>query len=124
MVLPLPSTPIYELTVLNPAEDVPRLKLEYPDAKNDLVNLHIRYTAGVDQLEEVLRDLDRIFPRWYARDWAETGALGPSLAGQDGGSKSFGETVRDYLSQELVLHEQAEREAILSIADGLLKEME
>jgi exonuclease SbcD len=125
VVLPLPSTPIYELTVLNPAEDIPRLKIEYPDAKNDLVNLHIRYTAGVDQLEEVLRDLDRIFPRWYARDWQETGALGPSLAGTEGGaSKSFSETVRDYLGQELVLHDQCEREAILTIADGLLKEME
>jgi exonuclease SbcD len=125
VVLPMPSTPIYEVMVLNPAEDIPRLKLEYPDAKDDLVNLHIRYTAGTDQLEEVLRDLDRIFPRWYARDWQETGALGPTLAGTEGGqNKSFGETVRDYLSQELIQHDTTERQAILQIADGLLKEME
>jgi exonuclease SbcD len=125
VVLPLPSTPVYEVVVLNPAADIPRLKAEYPDAKDDLVNLHIRYTAGVDQLEEVLRDLDRIFPRWYARDWQETGALGPSLVGTEGsGSKSFGETVRDYLGQELIQHDENERQAILSIADGLLKDME
>ena len=125
VVLPLPATPIYELTILNPAEDVPKLKVEYPDAKTDLVNLHIRYTAGVDNLEEVLRDLDRVFPRWYARDWQETGALGPTLAGAEaGGSKSFGETVRDYLGQELLLHDPAEKDAILNIADGLLKDME
>jgi hypothetical protein len=73
----------------------------------------------------VLRDLDRIFPRWYARDWQETGALGPSLVGTEGsGSKSFGETVRDYLGQELIQHDENERQAILSIADGLLKDME
>src|SRR5262245_4568461 len=125
VVLPLPATPVYEVMVLNPAEDIPRLKLEYPDAAHDLVNLHIRYTAGTDQLEEVLRDLDRIFPRWYARDWQETGALGPSLVGSDSGhNKSFAETVRDYLGQELIQHDEAERQAILAIADGLLKEME
>jgi exonuclease SbcD len=124
-VLPLPSTPIYEVVVLEPAEDIPRLKLEYPDAKNDLVNLHIRYTAGKDQLEDVLRDLDRIFPRWYARDWKETGALGsPMVVDGSTGGKGFGETVRDYLSQELIQHDQSEREAILKITDELLKELE
>jgi exonuclease SbcD len=125
ILLPLPATAIYEVMVLNPAEDIPRLKQEYPNATHDLVNLHIRYTAGVDQLEEVLHDLDRIFPRWYARDWQETGALGPTLVGTDPGhNKSFAETVRDYLNQELIQHDPAERQAILSITDELLKEME
>jgi exonuclease SbcD len=124
-VLPLPSTPVYEVAVRTPADDLPRLKAEFPDAANDLVNLHIHYTAGVDQLEEVLKELDGVFPRWYARDWQEAGALGPSLASADGPrGKGFAETVRDYLSQELVQHPDAEREAILAIADGLLKDME
>ncbi|MBN9122311.1 MAG: exonuclease subunit SbcD [Planctomycetes bacterium] len=123
-VLPLPATPVYEVVVLDPAEDIPRFKLEYPDAKNDLVSLQIRYTAGKDQLEDVLRDLDRIFPRWYARDWKETGALGPTLVAEGAAGKGFGETVRDYLGQELIQHDPAERDAILKIADGLLKEME
>jgi DNA repair protein SbcD/Mre11 len=123
-VLPLPATPIYEVVVLDPAEDIPRLRAEYPDAKTDLVNLQIRYTAGKDQLEEVLRDLDRVFPRWYARDWKETGALGPTLVGPGApGGKSFAETVRDYLGQELIQHDEAERDAIVKIADELLKDM-
>jgi DNA repair protein SbcD/Mre11 len=123
-VLPLPATPIREIVVLEPSEDIPRLRQEYPDAKDDLVSLQIRYTAGKDQLEEVLRDLDRIFPRWYARDWKETGALGPTLVPEGTANKGFGETVRDYLSQELIQHDQTEREAILKIADDLLKDME
>ena len=124
-VFPLPSAPIYEVVVLEPSEDIPRLRMEYPDARNDLVNLQIRYTAGKDSLEDVLRDLDRIFPRWYARDWKETGALGPILVAEGGaGGKGFGETVREYLGQELIQHDVAERDAILSIADELLKEME
>jgi exonuclease SbcD len=124
-VLPLPSAPIYELVVLEPGEDIPRLKMEYPDAQNDLVNLQIRYTAGKDNLEDVLRDLDRIFPRWYARDWKETGALGlPMVVEGASAGKGFGETVRDYLGQELIQHDPAERDAILKIADDLLKDVE
>lgn len=124
-VLPLPATKVYEVVVLDPAVDIPRFKQEYPDAQTDLVNLQIRYTAGKDQLEDVLLDLERIFPRWYARDWQETGALGPTLVNPaSGGGKGFAETVREYLGQELIQHDEAERDAVFKIADGLLKEME
>ena len=125
VVLPMPSTAICEETIRNPAEDLPRLKREYADAPETLVNLHINYTSGVDNLEDVLRELDRIFPRWYARDWKETSALGPSLALIDGArNKGFGETVRDYLGQELIHHTEADRAAILNLAEELLKEFE
>jgi len=43
------------------------------------VNLHVTYTAGVDSLENVLRKLEKVFPRWYLRDWTESGDLGPAL---------------------------------------------
>jgi exonuclease SbcD len=69
----------------------------------------------------VLRGLNEIFPRWYARDWVETGALGPSLAAPDDPrSKGFRETVREYLEQELIQHDDADRGAILALADELL----
>ncbi len=124
-VLPLQTTPIYEIVVLEPSEDIPRLRFEYPNAERDLVNLQIRYTAGKDQLEDVLRDLDKIFPRWYARDWKETGALGPTMVTEASApGKGFNETVRDYLAQELIQHDTNERDAILNIANELLKEME
>jgi exonuclease SbcD len=123
-ILPLKTTAIYEVTIVNPAIDLPRLRQEYPNAREDLVNLNIRYTAGRDHLEEVLFDLEKIFPRWYARDWKESGALGPPLAMSGGGGLGFAKTVREYLGQELVQHDTAERDAILKIADDLLKEME
>jgi exonuclease SbcD len=125
VLLPLPATPVREITVHDPGLDIPQLRAEFPDATTDLVNLHIHYTAGKDVLEDVLADLDVIFPRWYARDWQEAGALGDSLAGADAGpARGFGETVRDYLAQELTNHAEAERESILALADELLKEFE
>jgi exonuclease SbcD len=124
-VLPLPATPVYEVAVFDPDADLPRLRAEYPDAQADLVNLHISYTAGQHNLEELLRELEGIFPRWYARDWKETGALGPTLAaGEADRTKSFGETVREYLAQELTNHADEDRDALLAIADDLIKQCE
>jgi exonuclease SbcD len=123
VVLPLESTPIYDVQVINPAADLPRLREEYSDAGNDLANLHVRYTAGLDDLEDVLRDLDRLFPRWYARDWTESGKLGPSfVVGEPDREKGFAETVREYLKQELVQHGDEETAAILERAETLMQE--
>lgn len=118
------TTPIYEETILDPATDLPRLRKERLNAPTALVNLHVRYTAGVDQLEDVLREVDALFPRWYARDWEESGALGPSLVADDPRSKGFRETIREYLEQELIQHDAADREAIMALAEELLKDCE
>lgn len=128
--LPLPSTPIYEVHVTNPAEDIPKLRAEYSDALSrdaparDLVNIHLTYTAGIDNLDETLRELEEIFPRWYSRDWIEASALGPTIANEGRQTKSFAETVREYVDQELLNHPDEEREEILSRVDELIKEMD
>ena len=92
------------------------------DARRDLVNIQLTYTAGVDNLDAVLDELDEIFPRWYARTWAEAGALGPSLTvGEAAASRSFEDTVRDYLKQELANHPPEDCDAVLLLAEELLR---
>lgn len=123
--LPMPATPVYELSVLDPSADLPRLKADYAGADRDLVNLHIRYTAGEHNLEEVLRELEAIFPRWYARDWQEASKVGPTLVtGEADRSKSFAETVRGYLEQELMAHADDEKAELLKLADELISQCE
>jgi len=120
-VIPLPSTPIYEVTVLDPAVDLPRLEEESAGTETHLVNLHVRYTAGTDSLEETLKRLAAIFPRWYARDWKEQSRLGQTLTPADAErSQSFAETVRNYLTSELQNHTDEERAGLLAIAEQLL----
>ncbi len=122
--LPLEPTAIYEVQVVGPKEQLPTLAARFPNAERDLVGLHIRYTAGHENLEEVLSALQRIFPRWYDRTWQETGALAPTLVpGAADRGKSFEDTVRDYLTAELTNHEEADREAILRHAERLIGEM-
>src|SRR5436853_5699120 len=99
--LPLDATPIYEVAILDPQAELSGLRDRYPDHATALVNLHVTYTAGVDNLEAVLRELDAIFPRWYGRDWVESRSVGPALTIGAPPAKSFEETVRDYLAGEL-----------------------
>jgi DNA repair exonuclease SbcCD nuclease subunit len=123
--LPLPATPIYALDIHDPATELPRLREEYPDAQRDLVYLHFTYTAGTDNLEAILRELQDIFPRWYGRDWTDAGALGPTLTLEEASrTKSFEDTVRDYLRQELTNHPDATRQAVLERAEALIREVQ
>jgi exonuclease SbcD len=122
-VLPLEATPVYEVEVRNPRDELPLLASSYADAERALVHIKLKYTAGVDNLDETLRELEKIFPRWYARDWKESGALDdPLTIGEAPRGKSFEDTVRDYLKAELINREDAEREAILERAEKLLRE--
>jgi exonuclease SbcD len=121
--VPLPATAIYAIEMHDPAVELPRLRERYPDAARDLVRIDFSYTAGADDLERILRDLDDIFPRWYERDWKETNALGPALTPEGAGhGKSFEDTVRNYLQQELINHPETVRDTVLRRVEVLLSE--
>jgi exonuclease SbcD len=117
--LPLPASRIYELEISNPTEQIPQFRKKYADARDDLVKLRIRYQAG-ENLEWVLRELDDIFPRWYDRDWCEMGQLDGALVAEvDHSNRSFEETVREYVSAELINHSEADRTAIMERLEKL-----
>ncbi|MFO0809607.1 MAG: exonuclease subunit SbcD [Gemmataceae bacterium] len=121
--IPLETTPIYEVQILDPTTELPTLTTRFPDHATALVNLHVRYTAGVESLEAILGQLDAIFPRWYSRDWTEARDLGPTLTLANAPpSRGFAETVREYLTSELANHDDGDREAVLARADDLLTE--
>jgi exonuclease SbcD len=125
-VLPLDTTPIYEIEIHSPQDEIPGLKERYPEAQNELVRIKCNYTAGLDNREEILRELSDIFPRWYDREIIERNALDKItlVSGASGPAKSFEQTVRDYLQQELTNHAEDFREAVLARAEELMKEVE
>ena len=125
-VLPLEATPIYEIAIHSPQDEIPALRARYPDAQNDLVRITCTYTAGVDNREEILRELNDIFPRWYDRAIHERNTLDKFtlVGGSTGTAKSFEQTVRDYLQQELTNHPEDFRAAVLARAEALMKEVQ
>ena len=123
--LPLESTPVYEINIFSPTEELPLLRKKYPDARRHLVKITCRYTAGVENREETLRELEDIFPRWYDRHITEASALGPTLTvGEAIRTKSFEDTVRDYLTQELSTHSADLQQSVLHRVEELMKEVQ
>ncbi len=121
--LRLPATPVYEVEVTRPKEELDLLADRHADAAEALVYLAVRYEAG-DNLEAILRKLDEVFPNWYGRHWNEAGELGPSLTtGEAGRGRGFEEVVRDYLGRELVNHTDAQRGAVLALVEELMRDV-
>jgi exonuclease SbcD len=125
LLLPLPSTPIYAVDLdflgREVESELAALRERYPDAAQDLVSINFRYEAGKHNLDRIVAELEDLFPRWYTRAWTEASALGPSVTTEDAHrGKSWQETVRDYLRQELVNHPEAQRNAVLARAETLL----
>ncbi len=124
VVLPLESTPVYEVSIGFPQAELPTLPQRYPDSERALVRIRCTYQAGVDNLPELQRELERIFPRWYDREFTEVSTLTGSLTvGEPNRAKSFEDTVRDYLRQELTNHDEAIQQAVLGRAEELMKEV-
>ena len=53
--LPLESTPVYEVSIAFPAAELPTLEQRYPDCGKALVRIRCTYQAGVDSLPELQR---------------------------------------------------------------------
>jgi len=121
-VLPIDATPVYEVTVHCPTEELPGLRESYPDAKRHLVKIVCTYTAGVDNREATLRELEEIFPRWYDRKITEKNDVVPPI--KELPTKSFEATVRDYLTLELANEPDDLRDAVLARAEALMGEVQ
>jgi exonuclease SbcD len=125
-VLPLEATPIYEITIHSPQDEIPGLQHRYADAHNDLVRIVCTYTAGVDNREQIVRELGDLFPRWYDREIIERNALDKNtlVGGAHNPTKSFEQTVREYLEQELTNLDEQFRAGVLARAEEHMKEMQ
>lgn len=121
-VLPLPARPMYDVAIQNPAAEVPGLRVRYPRAAEALVRYHVTYEAGKDVLNDVLAELDAVFPHWYHREWSEAGEQAWPPAPIESAAESVRGTVLDYLGRQLDGHR--DRGDVLRLAEELLQESE
>ena len=127
--IPLEATPVYRVRIEDPPSQIPGLADLYPDHDRALVNLHVIYQSGRDNLNGVLAELEGVFPNWYERHWeAAGGADADGLAGDttgalrasDPSSGSVHDTVRNYLAERLAGRD--DREELVAMAESLLAE--
>jgi exonuclease SbcD len=119
--IPLAARPVLDIRVIRPREEIPVLRALHPGREEALVRYHVTYEPGRDVLNDLLKDLDEVFPYWYERSWSEAGAgdaLAPAAPPRAG--RSIRDTILEYLESQI--RDACEREEMLSLMEGLLQE--
>jgi exonuclease SbcD len=121
-VIPVDSTPLYDVKITHPQAELPTLAERYPDAARALVKLDVTYRPGEDDLPAILNELDRLFPRCYLRTHhpavtASAPSTAVNLPDTPHGESGPTGTVLAYL--EHMLTDDPDREDLLTMARDL-----
>ncbi len=121
--VPIDATPFYDVQITDPQAELPQLLDRYPQAERALARIDVTYRAGEDNIAEIRKTLDRLFPRWYARS---DRSFQPAGAAANGGASMTdtdlsrpSDTIRRYLEQTLP-QDDPDRQDLLSLAQDLL----
>ena len=117
--LPLSSTRLHQIEITDP-DEVATLRERFPDAENALVHYTLHWTPGLHNRDEIAREIGRIFPRWYKRDFVQNGANSLAIKGETLHLSHVADNVRHYLNASL--SENPQRAAVLELAESLLAE--
>lgn len=122
VVLPLDATPIHRVEINDPDKDLPHLEERYPDHERALVSYVLHYDPTKHNRDEISREIERVFPRWYERKFVieGSGAIFDGT-GTEMRTRDVPSTVREYL-RESIPEDSEDRELVLSLADELLAE--
>jgi len=115
--LPLEATPFHDVVIADP-QDLAALPALYPDGDRALVRCAVYYRRSNDDLNALLRELHKLFPRCYHIEWRDSEVTAPVPAADN--HTSLRETVLAYLQTHLAEH--ADRDAVLALAEQLLVE--
>lgn len=115
--LPLDASPIYAVEIVDP-DDVSTLAMRYPDAERALVSYTLHWEPGRHDRDGLAREVQRVFPRWYARRFKRIGEVEDAVAGSGVAAvRDVAGTVRDYVGE----HASPElRPDVLRLAEALL----
>jgi len=120
--LKLEATPLYDIVIDNPAEEIPHLAARYSDAKTALVKYQLTHDAGQNR-NEFLRQLDDIFPRWFERMLIERGAerVATQHASLPSQTLTPDQTARHFAEKEL--EASPDRDEVLQLLDEALAQV-
>ncbi len=120
--LPLKTTPIYQINITDPDKQIPYLTEQYPDHATALIKYTLHWEPGKHNLNQLHHGINQIFPRWYDRKLEELGtspltrvSFSPQQIQNTAG------TVRDYL-QETIPTSDPDREVLLNLVEELIAE--
>ena len=121
--LPLTSTSFFEIEINDPAKEIAELAAQYPDEKQTLVRYILHWDSSVHNREQLCKEIEEIFPRWYQRTLTDvrSGSITSSGLMFQQSSDIVG-TARSYLQDNLKERGESERSELLLLAEQLFVE--
>lgn len=119
-VLPLPSTPFYDVEITDPETQIPSLTERYPDAARALVKYRLEWKPGEHNRDELVRQIESVFPRCYDSNFVEVGKAAEATrhASLPDTPMTHEQTVLHFLEKELT--DDPDRDEILQMARELV----
>ena len=104
----------------NPNEEVLELAEKFPNHANELLSYRLHWLPGRDNRDELCRQINALFPRWYARELVQSD-MAHNVKGESGALdlRDVASNVRDYLESQLEAN-HPQREAVLKLAESAL----
>ena len=118
--LPLASTPIYQIVIEDPDTQIAGLAAKYPDAQNALVHYTLHYQPGTHNLDALRREIHAQFPFWYGYDPQRRRGPNDAPPSPPPNLANVQKTVRDYLAPRLA--GDPNRDDLLNLMNDLMSE--
>jgi DNA repair protein SbcD/Mre11 len=120
--LPLDAAPIHRVEINDPEKEVSHLKERYSDHERALVSYVLHYDPTKHNRDEFSREIERVFPRWYERQFVIEGSSAVlDGVGTEMHTRDVPSTVREYLRASIP-EDSEDRELVLALAEELLAE--
>jgi exonuclease SbcD len=117
--LPLPTSTMHRVVINDARVDLPKLKQLYPDHATALVQYELHWQPGRDSRDEIARQVNEIFPRWYAREFKAADRVDvKGLARESVDLHDVAGNVRRYLDTQLVA--APSRDEVIKLAEEFL----
>lgn len=118
--IPLRARDIHQIHIAG-RDDLFGLAERIPNAPDALVHYTLNYEPGRDNLQAMLREVERAFPLWYERKIERVAPVneeGAAIVASLSNARDATTTVRDYLKERFSDH--ADRDALMERAEELL----
>jgi exonuclease SbcD len=121
--LPILATPLYDIVLESPVDDLPRLAEQYPEHANAIVRVLATHDPDGPSRDEIARDLRKLFPRIYDLKWTEklgqAAALPPSIINPRANPR---QVIVEFLGDKL--KDDPDRDEILALIEPYIAEEE
>ncbi|MFN4261703.1 MAG: exonuclease SbcCD subunit D [Gemmataceae bacterium] len=117
--IPIPATPMHDVTVTDAAAELPALAGQYPDRETAIVRIRVTHNLAGPSRHAITQELRRLFPRYADITWIKPDALArDSTASGFKPQADYRTTIRDFLTREL--DGDADKEDVLTLAEQFL----